>query len=131
MEKQAYIFRVGNNPIRAKYRGCLCRVIRRGAMNTILVEFEDGHRMTTSGNFIRRIEKLRPHIEQRLNDAIRAFDFEGEVEKAAGACISECVQNWFRYGDGNDLIQRAVSVALEESLSGLIKKINKKRNHGR
>jgi hypothetical protein len=77
------------------------------------------------------IEKLRPHIEQRLNDAIRAFDCEGEVEKAAGSCISECVQNWFRYGDGNDLIQRAVSVALEESLSGLIKKINKKRNHGR
>lgn len=31
-----------------------CRVVTRGKMNTVLVEFEDGYRVTTSGNYLRR-----------------------------------------------------------------------------
>jgi len=36
-----FIFRVGNNPERAKYKGKRCKVIKRGAKNTLLVEFEE------------------------------------------------------------------------------------------
>jgi hypothetical protein len=37
--------------------GHCCRVLVRGRMNSILVEFEDGYRVVTSRNFVR---KLRP-----------------------------------------------------------------------
>jgi hypothetical protein len=35
-------------------KGQLCRVIARGAMNSALIEFEDGHRTVTSRNGLRR-----------------------------------------------------------------------------
>lgn len=35
-------------------KGDRCRVIARGRMNSILVEFADGYRMVTSGNSTRR-----------------------------------------------------------------------------
>lgn len=35
-------------------KGELCRVVCRGAMNSALVEFEDGHRVVTSRNGLRR-----------------------------------------------------------------------------
>lgn len=34
-----------------------CRVLARGALNTVLIEFQDGQRMTTSRWFIRRIDR--------------------------------------------------------------------------
>ncbi len=44
-------------------KGQECRLIARGKMNSICVEFQDGYRMITSGNAIRRLvpppEKLR------------------------------------------------------------------------
>lgn len=35
-------------------KGQRCRLLARGKMNSILVEFEDGYQMITSGNAIRR-----------------------------------------------------------------------------
>ena len=35
--------------------GQACRLLARGAMNTILVEFEDGYRVSTSRNYVKRI----------------------------------------------------------------------------
>jgi hypothetical protein len=35
-------------------KGQFCRLLCRGKMNSILVEFEDGYTMVTSGNSIRR-----------------------------------------------------------------------------
>lgn len=34
-----------------------CKVLARGSMNTALVEFEDGFRVTTSRNYVRRLQK--------------------------------------------------------------------------
>ncbi len=34
--------------------GQSCRVLTRGKLNTALVEFEDGHRVITSRNYLRR-----------------------------------------------------------------------------
>ena len=34
-----------------------CRVLARGSKNTILVEFEDGYRVATSRNYVRRIPR--------------------------------------------------------------------------
>lgn len=34
--------------------GSLCRVLARGRMNSCLVEFEDGYRVVTSRNYVRR-----------------------------------------------------------------------------
>lgn len=39
-------------------KGQRCRVLVRGAMNSCLVEFEDGFRVITSRNYIRRIDNL-------------------------------------------------------------------------
>jgi hypothetical protein len=37
-------------------RGKPCRILARGRMNSILVQFSDGLRVVTSRNFVRRIE---------------------------------------------------------------------------
>lgn len=37
--------------------GQFCRVLVRGKMNSALVEFEDGYKVVTSRNFIRRRDK--------------------------------------------------------------------------
>lgn len=38
----------------AERKGQACRILARGAMNTILVEFEDGFKVTTSGWYVRK-----------------------------------------------------------------------------
>lgn len=38
-------------------KGQSCRVIARGTLNSICVEFRDGYRMVTSGNSIRKIKE--------------------------------------------------------------------------
>lgn len=35
--------------------GHQCRVLARGSMNTILIEFEDGHVVATSRSYVRRL----------------------------------------------------------------------------
>ena len=50
-----HIYRWGNNSIRAARKGQRCRVIARGAMRSVLVEFEDGHRMVTSARAVSRL----------------------------------------------------------------------------
>ncbi len=49
-----YVYWWGNNPVRAKHKGKLCRIVSRGKMNSILVEFEDKSTMVTSANAIRK-----------------------------------------------------------------------------
>lgn len=42
-------YRWGNNPRRAELKGRRCRIIARGRMNSILIEFADnGERVVTS-----------------------------------------------------------------------------------
>lgn len=41
-------------------KGQLCRVLARGAMNSIMVEFEDGYRVITSRFAVRRIKADKP-----------------------------------------------------------------------
>lgn len=50
-----YVFVWGNNEVRASLKGRACRVVARGKMNTCLLEFEDGARVVTSRNAIRRL----------------------------------------------------------------------------
>lgn len=57
-----HVFRWGNNLVRAMFFGRRCRVVARGKMNTILVEFEDGRRVVTSRNAVRRVRKDEQHV---------------------------------------------------------------------
>jgi len=50
-----YRYHWGNNSERAKCKGKRCRLLASGAMNTVLIEFEDGFRMTTSRRALRLI----------------------------------------------------------------------------
>jgi hypothetical protein len=50
-----YIWHWKPNALRTLDRkGQRCRIVCRGAMNTVMLEFEDGYRVTTSGNGLRR-----------------------------------------------------------------------------
>ena len=49
----------GNNPRRAAYRGRRCRVVARGSLGSVLVEFEDGERTVTSARAVRRRDPRR------------------------------------------------------------------------
>ncbi len=51
---QWYIYRWRNNEKRQMLYGRRCRVLARGAMNSALVEFEDGQREIVSRNALRR-----------------------------------------------------------------------------
>jgi hypothetical protein len=42
-----------------------CRVLVRGKMNTCLVEFEDGYRVITSRNYVRRWETMQKKLIKR------------------------------------------------------------------
>lgn len=53
-----YIYRWKNNPKRATLCGRKCRVLVRGAMNSALVEFEDGQREVISRNALRRLTSV-------------------------------------------------------------------------
>ena len=53
MTEYVYVWR--NNARRAGLYGRRCRLIASGAMGTVLVEFEDGERVTTSRRALRRI----------------------------------------------------------------------------
>lgn len=48
-----YTYAWGNNPVRASFKGLRCRMICKGAMNSCLVEFEDGRRTVTSVRALR------------------------------------------------------------------------------
>jgi hypothetical protein len=54
-EPPTYTFAWGNNPRRAELRGRRCRILARGRMGTVLVEFLDsGERVTCSFRALRR-----------------------------------------------------------------------------
>jgi len=52
-----YIYRWGNNPKRASLKGRQCKVLARGALNSCLVQFENGQREVISRNALRRKER--------------------------------------------------------------------------
>ncbi len=52
-----YYFAWKNNDLRRQYYGKPCRLVAAGALNSILIEFENGRRLVTSRNAIRRIPR--------------------------------------------------------------------------
>lgn len=49
-----YVFVWGNNPVRKARKGQRCRLLCESSrLQTVLIEFEDGYRMTTSARAIR------------------------------------------------------------------------------
>jgi len=43
----------------------LCKVLARGKMNTCLVEFEDGYRVTTSRNYVMKWETMQKRLAKQ------------------------------------------------------------------
>jgi hypothetical protein len=52
-----YVFAWRNNARRAALHGRRCRVLASGSLGTVLVEFENGERVTTSRRALRRAAK--------------------------------------------------------------------------
>ena len=48
----------GNNPVRAARKGQRCRVVAKGALKSILVEFEDGQKVVTMRGTFRRLANM-------------------------------------------------------------------------
>jgi hypothetical protein len=42
-----------------------CRVLVRGKLNTCLVEFEDGYRVTTSRNYVMKWETMQKRLSKQ------------------------------------------------------------------
>lgn len=53
-----YVYVWKNNEKRAGLYGRRCRVIARGRMNSVLIEFEDGQREVVSRYALRRAEEV-------------------------------------------------------------------------
>lgn len=52
-----YYFAWRNNPKREALYKRRCRVVARGTMNSVLVEFENGQREVTSRNAVRKVKQ--------------------------------------------------------------------------
>ena len=63
--KYPYYFVWGNNEVRKKLKGKRLRVIARGALNSALVEFEDGQQLIISRNAIRKVKEERERFNNR------------------------------------------------------------------
>jgi len=55
MKRKMYRYHWGNNSERAKHKDKPCKILASGKMNTVLIEFENGFRMTTSKRALRRV----------------------------------------------------------------------------
>lgn len=55
MTSYSHVYRWGNNEKRATFKGRRCRIVTRGRMRSILIEFENGEKIVTS----ERAVKLR------------------------------------------------------------------------
>ena len=57
MCEQLYTFRWGNNPKRKSMQGRVCRVVARGRMNSVMIEFSDnGQREVVSRNALQKVQ---------------------------------------------------------------------------
>ncbi|HET9913209.1 MAG TPA: hypothetical protein VFQ13_15040 [Anaerolineales bacterium] len=54
----------------------LCKVLVRGKMNTCLVEFEDGYRVTTSRNYVMRQETWQ---KRQANQSLKNLDASEDI----------------------------------------------------
>lgn len=63
-----------NNEKRATYHGRLCRVVARGTMNSILVEFENGERTVTSRYAVRKIIPPESFCTRTAPDSMQVAD---------------------------------------------------------
>lgn len=50
-----HVYHWANNPKRATMKGRRCRVLARGTMSSVMIEFEDGQREIVSRRALRRI----------------------------------------------------------------------------
>jgi hypothetical protein len=48
-----------------------CKVLARGKMNTCLVEFEDGYRVTTSRNYLIKLETMQKRLERPSTKGVK------------------------------------------------------------
>jgi hypothetical protein len=53
-----------------------CKVLARGKMNTCLVEFEDGYRVTTSRNYLIKFDTMQKRQAKRSSDVHNRADEE-------------------------------------------------------
>lgn len=53
-----YTYTWGNNEKRATYKGRRCRILARGTMRSVLIEFENGERTVSSVRSLRRSSAL-------------------------------------------------------------------------
>ena len=49
-----YVYHWSNNPARALLKGRRCRIIATFSRNTVVIEFPDGHRASTSRRALRK-----------------------------------------------------------------------------
>jgi len=54
MSERLYVYTWKNYPERAKYYGCTCRILKRLRLNSAIVEFINGDRLTVSRNALRK-----------------------------------------------------------------------------
>lgn len=66
-----------------------CHVLVRGKMNNCLVEFEDGHKVVTSRNYVRKLENEHNKCRHCGMTALYAV-----YDKGRTFCSFECKTDW-------------------------------------
>ncbi len=116
---ERYLFRWKNNPRRAELFGRCCRILERGSQNTVLVEFENGERVTTSGRALKRVptnEASPPrgravvwtvYLMSLDNSEGRAWKLGRVMGSTEEVALRAARKRWIRYAEHPGLRVRA------------------------
>jgi len=106
---QMYTYRWKNNPRRAELFGRQCKILTRGGMGTVLVEFENGERVTTAGRALKRIEVPNPSprgrsliwdVYHQLPDGIRIQRLGRVMGTTSAVALRAAGKRWPKF-EGN------------------------------
>lgn len=61
--------------------------------------------------------KLSDYVREQIEIAIQCYDFESEVKKAVDGVITQALEQYFKWGDGNKLISKTLTEALNKTFN--------------
>ena len=64
-------------------------------------------------------EEISQSVAKQLEQVIETFDFEQAVENAARESIQDAINQYFKYGDGHEMIKSSVNKAMNDFFRNL------------
>ena len=68
-----------------------------------------------------RNNQLAEVVENRIEDAIKEFDFDGKVSGVVSECLEDMIHWYFKYGEGNVFLKNVIQEAFDKIFKAVTK----------